>query len=294
MKQKIKFDAFPYLMCAPALVLFTLFSILPFLQGLWTSFYNWDGLSDMKWIGLNNYLFTIQDKIFWKAISNTAIYALVVTLAKNLLGLFFGYFLAKSFRGRTLFRTAIYLPVTLSYIVIGILWSWIYNPTFGILDSLLSAVGAQGLITGWLSNPDIVLYSICWIDIWKWTGFHVMLYMAGYQGISRDYYEAAAIDGANAVQRFTRITIPMLNSTIVVNIMLSLTGAFVSNYDIVKIMTDGGPMHASEVSLTYIVRTAFGFSSMGKANAMSMILFLMVLVFGFIQLRLMTRDENYE
>ena len=122
----------------------------------------------------------------------------------------------------------------------------------------------------------------------------MVLYLAGLQAISQDLYEAAALDGANGWQKFVNITIPQLNSTIVVNVLMSLTGAFASNFDIVNILTGGGPMHATEVSLTYIMTTAFKYNSMGKANAMSMILFLLVFLFGFAQLRIMSREDAYE
>lgn len=285
---------FPYAMCAPGILLFTLFVLVPFLIGIYISLHSWDGLGPMKWLGLKNYGYVLKDKVFWQAMRNTFLYAVVVTIVKNLAGLCLAMLVAKSFVGRTAFRVAIYMPVTFSYVVIGALWSWIYNPTFGILNGFLNTIGAGALIQGWLSDPSIALFSVIFVDIWKWTGFHMVLYLAGIQGIPKDYYEAASIDGATKLQQFFRITVPQLNSTIVINILLSLTGAFVSNYDIVNIMTGGGPFHSTEVSLTYIVATGFRLNSMGKASAMSIVLFAFVAVFGFLQMRTMTRDENYE
>src|SRR5690554_1083585 len=291
---KKKEKAFPYLMCLPVLLLFTLFITLPFINGLWISFHRWDGFSPMKWIGLKNYRFVLTDEIFWKAISNTFIYAFFVTLIKNIIGLGLAIILAKKIRFRTAFRTAVYMPVTFSYVVVGILWVWILNPNFGLLNHFLRALGLDFLIRGWLSEPRYALASVIGVDIWKWIGFHMVLYLAGIQAIPKQLYEAAEIDGASAWQRFCHVTIPQLNSTIIVNVLLSITGAFVANYDIVKLMTDGGPFHSTEVSLTYIVSTAFRYSSVGKANAMSMILFLLVLVFGLLQLKIMTREDVYE
>lgn len=295
-KSKSKFSdtAFPYLMCIPAVILFTMFVITPFIRGLWTSFFRWDGMSEMKWIALNNYKFVFEDAVFWKAMGNTFYYAFFVTIFKNIIGLTLGIIMAKKIFCRTLFRVSAYMPVTFSYVVIGVLWSWIYNPMFGILNKFLMLVGAGSLIQGWLSDPNIALSSVMVVDVWKWMGFHMVLYMAGLQAISKDIYEAAEIDGANAIIRFWKITIPQLNSTLVLNIMLSVTGAFMTNYNLVNIMTGGGPFHSTEVLLTYIVRTAFSFSSLGKANAMSIILFIFVFTFAFAQLKVMTRDENYE
>ncbi len=286
--------AFPYLMCLPAVILFTLFVILPFVEGCRVSFFKWDGFSDMKWVGLKNYANVMHDDVFWLAMKNTFVYAILVTLMKNVIALALAYVLARKFPLRTLFRTGIYMPVTLSYVVIGALWTWIYNPTFGLLNALLKALGLEHLIVGWLSDSRVALYSVVAVDVWKWIGYHMVLYLAGLQAISQDLYEAAALDGANGWQKFVNITIPQLNSTIVVNVLMSLTGAFASNFDIVNILTGGGPMHATEVSLTYIMTTAFKYNSMGKANAMSMILFLLVFLFGFAQLRIMSREDAYE
>ena len=224
---------------------------------------------------------------------HTFIYAILVTILKNVAGLLLALLVSKEFRGRTAFRVAVYMPVTFSYVVIGVLWSWIYNPTFGILNNFLDTVGAGFLIQGWLSDPNVALYSIIFVDVWKWCGFHMILYLAGLQSIPRDLYEAADIDGASRMQKFLRITLPQLNSTLVINVLMSITGAFIANYDVVNIMTGGGPFNSTEVALTYTMRTALSLNNMGKACAMSVLLFLFVLVFGFIQMRAMSRDENY-
>ncbi len=281
-------------MCLAAVLLFTVFVMAPFFVGIYTSFFRWDGFSAMKFNGIKNYLYVFRDEIFWKAIKNTFVYAILVTVFKNVIAFFLASILVKNFFGKTVFRTAIYIPVTLSYIVIGILWTWIYNPTFGLLNSLLTALGLERLIVGWLSDANVALFSVIAVDIWKWIGYHMVLYIAGLQGVPKDLYEAAEIDGAGRLAKLRYVTIPMVNATIVINVLMSITGAFVSNYDIVYIMTNGGPYHSTEVSLTYIMKTAFTDSNFGKANAMSVVLFLMVLVFGFIQLRAMSREDNYE
>ena len=291
---RMKDKAFPYLMCLPALILFIVFILTPFFTGLYTSFQKWDGYGEMQWAGLNNYKFVLEDEVFWQAMQNTLVYAVLVTIVKNLLSLGLAMLLLRKIPLRTMFRTGIYMPVTMSYVVIGILWVWIYNPTFGLLNQMLTALGLDSWIVGWLSDPTYALFSVVWVDIWKWTGYHMVLYMAGLQAIPKDLYEAASIDGANAWQKFKSITVPQLNGTIVVNVLMAVTGAFVSNYDIVNIMTGGGPFHKTEVSLTYIMTIAFKYSNMGKASAMSVLLFLAVLVFGFLQLRVMTKEESYD
>ena len=290
----IKGKFFPYAMCLPAILIFTTFVLVPFLYGLYISLNQWDGMGIMTWNGLKNYLYVFRDSTFWLAMRHTFVYAILVTILKNISGLLLALLVAKDFKGRTAFRVAVYMPVTFSYVVVGVLWSWIYNPTFGILNSFLNAIGADFLIQGWLSDPAVALYSIIFVDVWKWSGFHMILYLAGLQNIPKDLYEAADIDGASRMQKFYRITLPQLNSTLVINVLMSITGAFIANYDVVNIMTGGGPFNSTEVALTYTMRTALTQNNMGKACAMSVVLFLFVLIFGFIQMRTMSRDENYE
>ena len=283
---------FPYLMLLPAIVLFIMFVISPFFYGFYTSLFRWDGLSEMKWLGFTNYKHVFGDPQFWNAIKNTFIYAIVITVFKNGIGLALALMLISRKHGTTFCRTALYMPVTFSYVVIGVLWIWVYNPTFGILDGVLDVLGLEFLSKGWLSDPNVALYSVAAVDIWKWIGFHLVLYFTGLQAIPETYYEAADIDGANWFHKFWHITIPQLNSVIVMNVLLAITGAFVNNYNLVNVMTQGGPFGSTEVSLTYIVRTAFSYRNLGQANAMSMVLFAMVFVIGFAQFKVMTKEET--
>lgn len=281
-----------YWMIIPALILYVGLVIFPLFQGLLISFHRWDGLSEMKWIGLDNYKFVFADKVFWLGIKNSFVYAIGVTIVKNVLGLFLAIIVNQELRGRTFFRAAAFMPVTFAFVVIGVLWSWVYNPTFGLINNLLQAVGLESWIQGWLSNPKIALFSVMVVDIWKWTGFHMVLFLAGLQGISKEYYEVADIDGAGMFQKFIHITAPLLNQVTAVSVIMSIVGAFVGNYDIVYVMTGGGPFHSTEVALTWIVNTTFRYAQVGKANAMSIILFLFVAIFGIAQFYFMTRKNN--
>jgi ABC-type sugar transport system permease subunit len=281
-----------YLLILPGLLLYLVFVVYPLVQGVWISFHRWDGFGEMKWIGLNNYGFALDDKIFLQSLWHTVIFAVGVTVVKNVLALPLAVLLDQKLRGETFFRTSIFLPVTTAFVAIGVLWSWIYNPTFGLLNSVLEALGLDFLIRGWLTDPNIALGSIMVVDIWKWMGFHVVLFLAGLQSIPRELYEAALIDGANRRQTFFHITLPLLNQVIAVSVLLSLLGAFVSNYDVVYVMTGGGPNHATEVALTWIVHTALHLSDLGKASAMSVILFLIVACVGVFQLFTMAREQH--
>jgi ABC-type sugar transport system permease subunit len=287
----LKKNADAYGMVVPVLVLYFLFVLYPLARGLYISFHQWDGLGDMKWIGLNNYRFILKDDVFWLSIRNTFTFAFVVTVVKNIFGLGLALILNTNIKFKTFFRVVSFAPVTLSFVVIGILWSWIFNPTFGLLNTVLKAAGLDWMILGWLSDPKVALWSVMWVDIWKWSGFHMVLFLAGLQGVPAMLYEAAAIDGANRFQQFLHVTLPSLKNVTYVSVLMSITGAFVSNYDVVYVMTGGGPFHATEVALTWITSTAFRFASVGKANAMSMILVLLVAIFGVMQLITMLKEK---
>lgn len=276
-----------YLMLLPAVVLLVIFVIIPIGYGFYLSFHRWDGFNEPVFIGTRNYIRLIErDDIFLKAVSNTIIFAISVVLVKNLLGLFLALLVNQKIRGVIFFRTALFLPVTLSFVVIGLLWSWVYNPAFGLLNAGLELLGLDNLVRPWLSDPATALGAIITVDIWKWTGFHMVLFLAGLQAIPRDLYEVAIIDGANAWTRLRRITLPLLAPVTFISVLLSLNGAFVRNFELVYVMTDGGPNHTTEVVLTHLVTQAFRFGKLGYASAMGFALFVVVAVIAFTYIRI--------
>lgn len=274
-------------MLLPALILLIVFVLIPIALGFYLSFHRWDGFNQPVYIGINNYIRLAQrDDIFVKAVTNTVIFAVSVVSVKNVLGLGLALLVNQKIRGVIFFRTALFLPVTLSFVVIGLLWSWIYNPSFGLLNAGLELIGLDSLIRPWLSDPSTALGSIITVDIWKWTGFHMVLYLAGLQAIPRDLYEVAIIDGANAWARLIRITLPLLAPVTFINVLLSLNGAFVRNFDLVYVMTGGGPNNATEVVLTHLVTQSFRFGKLGYASAMGFVLFAIVGVIGAVYIRI--------
>lgn len=281
-----------YIAVLPALALFALFVIIPVFEGLWVSLHRWDGLSPMVWTGLDNYGYVLNDGIFWEAMWHTILFAIVTTVAKNALGLGLAVLLNRPLRGRSFFRTVAFMPVTLAFVMIGILWSWVYNPIFGILDGALDAVGLGSLAQGWLSDPNIALFSIMVVDIWKWTGFHMVVYLAGLQQVPTDVLEAASVDGASGRQRFWFVTLPLLRPVIIFNVLLSIVGGFTTTYDLVYVMTGGGPFHSTEVALTWIVSTTMRFLNVGEGSAMSVVLLVIVGAIGLVEMFLMTRGNS--
>jgi raffinose/stachyose/melibiose transport system permease protein len=280
-----------FLMILPAALLVGLFYLWPFLSGFWLSLENWDGFSPPRWAGLANYVRLTTDHVFLSALANNAIFVVAVVALKNVLGLALALLLNRAIRGRVFFRAAAFVPVTMSFVAVGLLWSWIYNPVFGLLDAALDLVGLGGLKASWLGDANIALYAIIAVDVWKWLGFHAVIYLAGLKTIPPELYESAAMDGANRLGQFWHITLPLLTPIVFINTILALSGAFVRNFDIVYVLTKGGPNHATEVVLTYMMSKAFQDGAMSYAGAMGYVLFVIVGLASVGLLALMRRQR---
>jgi len=293
-KRRIRFDGdgtVATLMLAPAAVLFSLFFLWPFARGLWISLTRWDGFSNPVFVGAGNYLKLLHDGLFLGALENNLIFVVLILIFKNALGLGLAMLLDRALFLRGPIRAAVFIPVTLSFAATGLLWSWIYNPVFGLLNAALDLLGLSGLQQSWLGDAHIALYSIIAVDIWKWLGFHAVIYLAGLQTIPQDLYEAARLDGAGPAARFRHVTLPLMMPVVLINVILGLSGAFVRNFDIVQVLTQGGPNHATEVVMTLMVKTAFQDGNMGYASAMGYALFLIVAVACVALLGLMRRSK---
>lgn len=283
-----------YLLVLPAVVLFATFVAAPIFYGAYISLTNWDGFSAMSFVGLANFKEALfDDATFQQALLHNVQFAVTVVIAKNALGLFLAVLLNRKLRGLAFFRTSLFLPVTMSFVVIGLLWSWIYNPEFGLLNGALTTLHLSGLTRNWLGDASLALWSVIFVDIWKWTGFHMVIFLAGLQGIPPELNEAALIDGANRWQGFWHITWPLLKPVTLVSVLLSLMGAFVQNFDLVYVMTGGGPNHATEIALTWLYSNAFGDLRFGYASALGFVLFAIVFVISMVQIRAL-RSERYE
>jgi raffinose/stachyose/melibiose transport system permease protein len=283
--------AVAFVMILPAAILFSLFYLWPFINGFWLSLHNWDGFSEPSWAGFSNYLRLARDRIFLGALGNNLIFVAAVVILKNVLGLGLALLLNRALLGRTFFRAAAFIPVTMSFVAVGLLWSWIYNPVFGLLNAGLDLVGLGGLKQSWLGDANIALYSIIAVDVWKWLGFHAVIYLAGLQTIPSELHESATMDGAGRLQRFWHITVPMMMPIVFINTILGLSGAFVRNFDIVYVLTKGGPNHATEVVLTYMMNKAFQDGAMSYAAAIGYVLFLIVGLASVGLLALMRRQR---
>jgi raffinose/stachyose/melibiose transport system permease protein len=196
--------------------------------------------------------------------------------------------LNQSLRGRAFYRTSLFMPVVMSFVVVGFLWSWLYNTQFGLVNTIFKTLGWDFLVRDWLGDPKIALWSLILVDIWKWYGFHMVIFLAGLQTIPPELYEAARIDGAGRWQQFLHITLPLLQPVMIVNVTLSLMGAF-NVFDIPYVMTEGGPANSTIVMSLHIYISGFKFYKFGYAAALSYVLLTLVTILAAIQLGFMSR-----
>jgi len=280
-----------YWLILPAFLLYTGFVIVPALSSIYYSLTSWDGISPvMKYIGLRNYLDMFHSPRFFNALRNTWILTVSITILENVTALALAILVDKIRALKSFFRSIFYLPVLLSGIVAGYIWSTMFNYSFGIVNQFLTAVHLNILKLDWLGHPKIALFSIVITMVWKAAGYFMIIYLAGLQGIPQEMSEAARIDGANSIEHFRYITFPMLAGAVTINLTLSLISGL-RIFDQIVVMTDGGPGFATE-TLTYLIfKVAFADLQQGYGTALAMVLFAMILVFGTIQVRLLRRRE---
>lgn len=277
------------LLVAPGFLLYLVFFLVPVVIGFYFAFTNWNMyLPDITFTGLANFKRMFADRISALAIKNTFIFALVTTVGKNVIGLALALALNQAIRSRNALRAVFFAPSVLSYIVIGLLFSSILHPD-GLLNAFLRTMGLGSLTRSWLATRGLVMYSISFVEIWQWAGFHMAIYLAGLQSIPKEYGEAVLIDGAGPIRKFFSLTLPLIISTFNVNLVLSLIGGF-KVFELVFILTNGGPGTASEVVNTQIYR-AFGNGEWGYGTAMNLVLFAFITLLALTILNLLRRRE---
>jgi len=264
------------------------FLLFPLGFSVYASFTNWNGLGAMSWIGLDNYVRLVNDPYFWKALWNTVFYMIGIPIGLAL-SLLLALALARRIPGRTFFRTVYYIPVISSLAAIAILWQWAYNGDFGLVNQFLAIFGIEG--PNWLMDPTWSKPALIIMAIWKGLGYSTILYLAAVQAVPRSLYEAAALDGANAWQRFRTITLPMVRPVtfflVVTNI---IAGSMI--FTEINIMTPtGGPNWSTASLVWYIWNQAFRNLSMGYATSMALVLGILVLIVTVIQFRLNRRND---
>jgi len=277
----------PIYFLLPAIFMMVVFIYLPVVENFYYSLYRWSAIdTTMKFIGLDNYTRILGDKLIGVSLVNNVLYAVIsvifqVFFALVLAALLESYLIRPRFS--SFFRNVLFLPSVLAISVVGITWQLIYRPDTGLINQLLRALGLDILTRTWLGDEGTAIYSIIAVSQWQWVGYCVILFIVAIQAIPEELFESARIDGANAIQQFFAITVPLVRETTLVMATITIIGAF-KVFDIVWVMTAGGPNHASEVLGNYLYRVAFRNDEMGYAAAIASLLFIITFILTFIQL----------
>ncbi|MFF8268386.1 carbohydrate ABC transporter permease [Streptomyces sp. NPDC016562] len=275
----------------PALALFLVFVLAPIAVAVYTGFFKWGGVGPMDdFVGFGNYTKLFDDEVFLGDLGR-GLYLIALSLTVQLpFALFTAVLLNQRLRGRAVYRMLFFAPYILSEVVTAVLFTMIFLPDAGMADHLAGALGLEGLQGRWLADPSTVMPTLFVVMTWKYFGFHMMLFLAGLQGIPGEILEAASIDGAGAWQRFRNVTLPLLGPTIRISAFLSVIGA-IQLFDLVWVMTAGGPNHSSETMAVSIFQYGFKRYQVGYASAISVVLFLISLVFSLFYQRYVLRRD---
>lgn len=276
----------------PALLIFVGFVIAPLIVTGIYSLFEYDGIGKMKFLGLNNYIemFT-KDRYFPKALLNSFLLAGASIFIQLPISFLLALILSRGVKGESLFRTIYFIPVVISSMVIGQLWMKIFNSEYGLLNILLRALGMKDFEFSWLSNPSTAFISTVIPAVWQYIGYHMLIFYAGIKSLSTDYYEAAKIDGATNKQITFKIIIPLLAPIVKTCLVFSLTGALRS-FDLIYVMTGGGPNHASEVPATLMYNNLFRRGLYGYGSAQAFFIVIECLVFSLIISRVFKKSEE--
>jgi len=277
-------DIAAYLFLAPYLILFGVFTLLPALTGILVSFTHWDIIGSPTFVGLANFQQIFTDPTFLQSVSNTFYFMVLTAVPLVVLGLALALLLNQHIRGRAIVRTLVYMPQVVMISAVGIIWVWVYDQNWGLLNYYLGKIGIPP--TGWLTNVNVAMPALAITTLWWTVGSNMVIYLAGLQDIPEEMYDAAKIDGAGRWQLFRHITLPMLmpvNAFVIPLTVIACWRVFGQSY----VMTQGGPQGRTFVIAQYVYQTAFQNFQMGPASAAAVVLLVITLTFTIIQLRTM-------
>jgi multiple sugar transport system permease protein len=281
-----------YLFLLPQLLGLTILSAGAIIVSFLISFTNWQLVLPPVWVGLKNYINLLQLPQFWKVLGNTAYYTVGYVPFAVTIPLLMAMLVNQKLKGVTFFRTSYFLPTVSSGVAIALVWGWMYNPSFGIINYLLETLfGIEG--PRWLSDPRWAMPSLIIIGIWRDVGYNMIIYLAGLQGIPDELYEASRIDGAGWWQQFFRVTVPLITPTAFFILVLSIIGSF-QVWGMTYLLTRGGPAGATLTLSFYIYQQGFEWFHMGFAAALAYVLFFIILMITLIQLGLQKRWVFYQ
>ncbi|MDD3212842.1 MAG: sugar ABC transporter permease [Eubacteriales bacterium] len=262
---------------APAFAIFFILFLLPSIMGIFFSFTNWNAISDnIKWIGIDNYQKIFKSMSNIRPILNTIFFAFMTSILKGGIGLLLALALNRAVFGRDALRTLFFLPIILSNVVVGLVFQQIYNPDTGVINQFLRLIGADALTHGWIIEPQLVMWSCVAVEVWKASGFNMVIFLAGLQSVPSDLYEACDIDGGSAWKKFTKITIPFIMPSIVINMLLNIISGL-KVFDVIYTLTNGGPGRLSSV-VEIVVLNEFSIGNYGYGTAYSTLMFFILII----------------
>ncbi|GIP18926.1 ABC transporter permease [Paenibacillus montaniterrae] len=268
----------------PSLIIYIGVAIVPIILSLYYSFFNWDGISAKVFIGLDNFSEIFKDDIFWLSVKNNVIIMLTGLIGQLPLGLLLALLLNRGLKGNGFFRTIGFLPVVISSVMVSLIWGMIYNTEYGFLNSILGVLGLESWQRNWLGDPDWSMLSISVAYIWQNCGLYMIIFLAALQNISSEVNEAAELDGATGLRKVFLITIPIIRPTILFTVIFSISNSF-RVFDLIQILTGGGPAHQTEVMTIYMYNNAFMSRQFGYGSAVS----ILILIFSLIVVMIANR-----
>lgn len=260
----------------PALLGMLIFIIIPIFFSFGLSFAKWDLLNPIQFVGLDNYKEIFTELLFGKILLNTVVFALATSFFGVIIPLILAAIMNSKIRGADFFKTAYFLPFITPMIVIGIVWEWIFDPNIGLLNKVLQ------VHINWLYDPHWAMPALIIVSVWKLIGYNMIIFLSGFSGISNSMFEAAKIDGANPVETFFYVTIPLLSPTIFFVVIITAVSSF-QVFDLIYLMTQGGPLDSTNVLVYAIYKNAFEYFNAGKASAIAYVLFVIILVLTLLQ-----------
>ena len=258
----------------PAFLIYAIFVLVPIGYNVYVSFLQTDLMSPSKFVGIKNYINLFQDKTFVGAVKNNILMVIGSLIAHLPLALFFGNILFQKIKGSHFFQTVFFLPSVICGVSVGLTWTFVYNSEFGLINKFLEMIGLGGLKQVWLADKNLALFCIIIVVMWQFVGYHMIIQIAAMKNISESYYEAAEIDGASKWVQFKSITFPLIKPILKVDAVLIITGSL-KYYDLVAVMTGGGPNHATELMSTYMFYQGFRTLKYGYSAAIGVVLLLL-------------------
>ncbi len=280
------------LFLVPAFILYIVLVVIPIFKSLEFSFFRWDGLGALEnFVAFDNYISIFKDRIFWGSFSNNLFLVFFSIITQMPFAILLAIALTSKIKGKSFLRTMYFAPQIISTVATGYLFYYIFEPTFGLLNETLKLIGLQNFTQGWLGEPKLALLSVLFVISWRFVGFYMVLFMAAIEGISNELFEAARIDGCTKFQVVRKITLPLLSGTLKTACILSIVGS-IKYFDLVWIMTAGGPAHASELIATYMYKKTFLSWEMGYGSALAFILFIIAFSLSIIFMRLTSSRQD--